>query len=102
MIQCAHQLQEKSLEQQKSAMFIFWDLKKAFDKVPRPALWAVLARFGCPPGFVTLIRGLHNGMFGRVLHQGTLSDPFSINGGLRQGLPTGPSRLFTICGCLNE
>ena len=76
MIFCACQLQEKSLEQQQPAMFIFWDLKKAFDKVPRPALWAVLARFGCPPGFVTLIRGLHDGMFGRVLHQGTLSDLF--------------------------
>jgi len=25
-------------------MFIFWDLKNAFDKVPRPAMWAVLAR----------------------------------------------------------
>ena len=90
MVFCARQLQEKSLEQQQPAMFIFWDLKKAFDKVPRLALWAVLARFGCPPDFVSLIRALHDGMFGRVLHQGALSDPFSINGGLRQGCPLAP------------
>ncbi|KAK4320384.1 hypothetical protein Pmani_008735 [Petrolisthes manimaculis] len=45
-------------------------------------MWAVLARFGCPPDFVTLVRGLHDGMVGRVCHQSSLSGPFSINGGL--------------------
>jgi len=50
-------------------MFIFWDLKKAFDKVPRPAMWAVLARCGCPEDFITLIRALHDGMVGRVCHK---------------------------------
>jgi len=66
MIFCARQLQEKSQEQQQPLMFIFWDLKKAFDKVPRPVMWAVLARFGCPEDFITLIRGLHDDMVGRV------------------------------------
>jgi len=25
--------------------------QESFDKVPRPAMWAVLARFGCPDDF---------------------------------------------------
>jgi len=29
-------------------------------------MWAVLARFGCPEDFITLIRGLHDDMVGRV------------------------------------
>ena len=87
MIFCARQLQEKSREHQQPLRFIFWDLKKAFDKVPRTALWAVLARYGCPPHYVSLVRALHDGMFGRVQHQGSLSDPFAINEGLRQGDP---------------
>ncbi|KAK3882952.1 hypothetical protein Pcinc_012706 [Petrolisthes cinctipes] len=84
-------------------MFIFWDLKKAFDKVPRPAMWAVLARFGCPPDFVTLVRGLHDGMVGRVCHQSSLSGPFSINGGLKQGCVLAPTcfSLYTAA-MLNE
>ena len=45
MIFCVRQLQEKSREQQEPLMYIFWDLRKAFDRVPRPAMWAVLARF---------------------------------------------------------
>lgn len=34
MIFCARLLQEKSQEQQQTAMFIVWDLKKMFHKVP--------------------------------------------------------------------
>lgn len=103
MIFCARQLQEKSLEQQQPAMFIFWDLKKAFDKVPRPAMWAVLARFGCPPNFVKLVRALHDGMVGRVCHQNSLSGPFPINGGLKQGCVLAPTcfSLYTAA-MLNE
>ena len=82
-IVCVRQLQEKSPEQQQPVMFIFWDLKRAFDKVPRPAMWAVLARFGYPPDFVTLMRDLHDGMVGRVRHQNSLSEPFPIKGGMK-------------------
>ena len=43
MIFCARQLQEKSREQQQPLMQIFLDLRKAFDKVPRPPKWLTLA-----------------------------------------------------------
>ena len=103
MIFCARQLQEKSQEQQQPAMFIFWDLKKAFDKVPRPAMWAVLARFGCPPAFITLVRALHDGMFGRVYHQNALSDPFPIDNGLKQGCVIAPVNFsLYVAATLNE
>ena len=103
MIFCARQLQEKSLEQQQPIMFIFWDLKKAFDKVPRPAMWAVLARYGCPPDFIKLVCALHDGMVGRVCHQNSLSGPFPINGGLKQGCVLAPMcfSLYTAA-MLNE
>ncbi|KAK4303406.1 hypothetical protein Pmani_024556 [Petrolisthes manimaculis] len=77
MIFCTRQLQAKSLEQQQPVMFIFRDLKKAFDKVPRPAMWAVLARFGCPPDFVTLVRGLHDGMVGRTTKKSLIEKQYA-------------------------
>lgn len=103
MIFCARQLQEKGREQRKPVMFIFWDLQKAFDKVPRPAMWATLSRFGCPEHFVSLIRSLHDGMEGRVCYQGSLSDPFPITGGLKQGCVLAPT-LFSLylAAMLNE
>ena len=72
-------------------MFIFWDIKKAFNKVPRPAMWDVLARFGCPEHFITPIRALHHGMVGRVCHQSILSDPFPITSRLKQGCVQAPT-----------
>ena len=103
MILCARQLQEKSQEQQQPLMFIFWDLKKAFDKVPRPAMCAVLASFGCPDDFINLIRALHDDMVGRVCHRSTLSDPFLITGGLKQECVLAPTFFsLYVTAMLNE
>lgn len=75
-------------------MFIFWDLKKAFDKVPRSAMWVVLAGFRCPFDFITLVRSLNEGMFGRVCHQNALSDPFPIHHWRSQTRVSFSSNLF--------
>ena len=39
---------------------LFLDLVKAFDRVPREMLWAVLKKFGVPPKLVSLIESLHS------------------------------------------
>ena len=95
MIFCARQLQEKSREQQKSLFLVFYDLEKAFDTVPRSAMWKVLKRFGCPDHFVNLIQALHDGMVGQVSHQGNISEEFSITNGLKQGCVLAPT-LFAM------
>ncbi|XP_076065246.1 uncharacterized protein LOC143039258 [Oratosquilla oratoria] len=77
---CARQSQEKCREHQQPLGMIFYDLEKAFDSIPRSAMWQVLERFGCPEKFTTLIRSLHDGMLGRVQHQTGLSEPFPITG----------------------
>ena len=47
-IYCARQLQGKAREQNRPFPMTMFDLSKAFDSVPREALWRVLERFGCP------------------------------------------------------
>ena len=39
----------------------FIDLIKAFDSVPRAALWKVLLKFGFPRHFVRVVMRLHTG-----------------------------------------
>ena len=51
----------------------------------RPLLWKILRRFGVPPKMVNTIRGFHDGMQAKVRINGSLSEPFEVNGGLRQG-----------------
>ncbi|XP_062532870.1 uncharacterized protein LOC134201645 [Bombyx mori] len=56
------QLQEKSREQGRQLYLCFVDLEKAFDSVPREALWLVLRKLGCTENFVALLRLLHDDM----------------------------------------
>lgn len=89
------QLQEKCREQMKPLFLVFYDLEKAFDTVPRNAMWMVLRRFGCPEHFVELIQALHDGMVGQVLYQNDISAEFPITNGLKQGCVLAPT-LFAL------
>ena len=84
---------------QSSSPFSAIDLTKAFDTVSREGLWKILARLGCPPKFITILRQLHEGQMGQVKHNGALSDSFPIANGFKQGcvlVPTLFSILFTL------
>ncbi|XP_014782439.1 uncharacterized protein LOC106877903 [Octopus bimaculoides] len=65
MIFCARQIQENSREQQKPVFFIFYDLEKAFDSIPREVMWDILHRYGFPGGFISLIKGFHDEIEGK-------------------------------------
>ena len=95
MIFAARQLQEKCKEHHTDLYMAFVDLSKAFDSVNREALWHVLRKFGCPPTFTAIIQQLHDGMQGRVSHDGLFSDLFPIRTGVKQGCVLAPT-LFSI------
>ena len=48
MIFCVRQLVEKAIEHNTKVFLLFVDLRKAFDSVPRAALWFALQRRGVP------------------------------------------------------
>ena len=55
---------------QKCAMnesvLLFVDLRKAYDSVPRAALWCALRKYGVPDVMIELVRSLHDGMTATV------------------------------------
>ena len=61
MIFVLRQIQEKCREQNMGLYAAFVDLTKAFDTVSRDGLWKILARLGCPPKFLTILRQLNEG-----------------------------------------
>ena len=95
MVFTLRQIQEKCREQQLGLYITFVDLTKAFDTVNRPALWDLLKRLGCPPKFLQMVIQLHDGQLGRVRIAGTLSKPFEIKNGVKQGCVLAPT-LFSI------
>lgn len=95
MIFSLRQIQEKAIEQKKDLYMVFFDFKKAFDMVSREMLWRVLEILGCPPKFVKIVKDFHENMMGRVSISGSVSDPFVIGNGVKQGDPAAPT-FFTL------
>ena len=82
-------------EKGRDLCLAFIDHTKVFDSVNREALWACLARLGCPPKCVNITRQLHEGMKGCVLYAGEQSGSYNINTGVKQCCGLAPA-LFSI------
>ena len=95
MIFAARQLQEKCREQQSCLYSTYVDLTKAFDTVSRDGLWRIMAKFGCPPRFISMVRQFHVGMQARVRDNGAVSESFTVTNGVKQRYVLVPT-LFSI------
>ena len=95
MVFSLRQLQEKCREQGKLLYVAFIDLTKAFDLVSRDGLFMILAKIGCPPTLLSIVKSFHDNMKGTVLYNGATSDPFNILSGVKQGCVLAPT-LFGI------
>jgi len=63
--------------------------------VSREGLWRIMAKYGCPPKFITIVRLLHDGMMARVQDDGNSSEPFLVSNGVKQGCVLAPT-LFSL------
>ena len=86
----ARQMVEKCREHDDALFVLFVDLRKAYDSVPRTAMWAVLEKYGIPPIMLSVIRSLHEGMLAEVRVGEATTDSIEVNNGLRQGCPLAP------------
>ena len=83
---------EKSREQQRNMYIAFVDFTKAFDTVNRDLLYKHLAKFGCPPKFIRMIKKLYSNVHARLIVDGELTDPFENNtSGVKQGCKQAPT-----------
>ena len=93
MIFVARQLVKKAREHGES-LYVFVDLK-AYDSVPRQALWKVLEKYGVPEKMLNVMKSFHEGMHAEVRVGSTVTDRFEVQNGLRQGCTLAPT-LFNI------
>ena len=92
----------KRQEHNLQSFVAFIDLIKAFDSVPRAALWKVLLKFGFPRHFVRILMRLHTDavMKFKINDQAEDADVASMIG-VRQGSNSGPVLfLFIIKRCI--
>lgn len=65
-----------------TAFLLFIDLKKAYDSVPRAALWLALKKLGVPDQIVTLIQSFHDDMIAQIRLDGNLLEEITVDNGL--------------------
>ena len=85
MIFSLRQLQEKCREQGKPLYVAFISLTKALNWVSSDGLFKILAKIGCPPTLLSIVKSFHDNMKGTVLYDVVTSDPFNIFSGVKQG-----------------
>eukprot|EP00117_Sycon_ciliatum_P031762 scpid65655/ scgid24786/ len=90
MVHVARQLVEKSIENDVPRYALFVDLRKAYDSIPRPALWALQQKSGGPPTMLNIIKSLHESMQVKVRVVGDLTSNINVNNGLSQGCTLAP------------
>lgn len=72
------------------AAAILLDAEKAFDSLEWPFLTSVMKRMGMPQGFLALVGLLYSKPTARLRINNTLSTPFPLSRGTRQGCPLSP------------
>ena len=70
MIFVGRQLMEQAIELGETLFVLFIDLKKAYDSIPRQALWRVLEKCGVPPTMLSIIQSFHQDMKAEVRQWG--------------------------------
>ena len=86
-----------SLERKgETGILLSLDQQKAFDRVDRTFLLHLLQHFGFGPWFRSCISTLYNGAFMQVLVNDYLSNPISLERGVRQGDALSPM-LYVLC-----
>ena len=96
MIFCVRQLVEKTIEHNSKIFLLFVDLHKAYDSVPRQALWRALCKYGIPENLIELVRSLHGGMSATVTLCGEKSSSFPVTNGCDRDAPQLPLFLYCI------
>ena len=81
---------EQSLEWRMPLCINFIDYEKAFDSLDRNVLWDLMANYGVPSKIISLVKNKYEGTSCCILHEGGLTESFSIKSGVRQGCLLSP------------
>ena len=87
---CVRMLLEKWTEGQKAAHCAFFDLEKAYNRVPREELWECLQLAETSGCYMRIIKDVYDGVTTTVRSAAGLTEEFKVGVGLHQGSALSP------------
>ena len=92
-------VRQQANEHKAKIFLVFIDLRKAYDSVPREALWVALGKLGVPDSLIEWIRSFHQGMKAAIRLDTAGGDQCRkwTEAGLRHG--TSPLQFIRKFGC---
>ena len=87
--------QGENIEEDDRPMATLLDLRKAYPRVNKPALWRLLERYGMRQKALETLKNIHETTTYRVKSREGDSEPWTPERGLREGDPSSPP-LFNI------
>ena len=94
------QMQEKFLVKKKELWMAFWDLEKAFDRVPREIVWWALRVVGVDEWIVKAIQAMYDDATMAVRLRDGESKEFEVKVEVHQGSVLSPLLLTTVLEAL--
>lgn len=95
------QATHRKLYKHRSKVFLtFVDVRKAYNSIPREAMWKALTKLGIPEALIKIVKSFHEGMSAQIILNGRPSEEdIKVDNGLRQGCSMAPT-LFNVYACL--
>ena len=97
-----HQLQEKHLAANKPLYMAFFNLEKAFDRVPRDVIWWAILKLGIDEWLVRLVQSMYKDVRSRVRVGDGYSEEFGVGVGVHQGSVLSPLLFIIVLEALSR
>ena len=96
------QRQEKNLQKKKNIYFAYFDLEKAFDRVPRRILWWAMRKLRIDEWIIQVVKSMYENAHSKVRIANSYSNPINVSVGVHQGSVLSPLVFIIVMEALSR
>ena len=96
------QRQEKNLQKKKNIYFAYFDLEKAFNRVPRRILWWAMRKLRVDEWIIQIVKSMYENAHSKVRITNSYSNAINVSVGVHQGSVLSPLVFIIVMEALSR